>query len=116
MDRKLSREERVKKEKNKLKRICKCIPAHKLKLLDSVLDNLASLTVDLEDIERTIAADGQKAVTKNGSQEFIKAHPLLRTKGEFMQKHKDMCNMLLSHMPDEVKSKEKSKLEMLMDE
>lgn len=112
----LSRNDRIKREKARLKRICKPIPEHKLKLLEDVLKDLATLSVDLEEIEETIEEDGKKVVTKNGKQEFIKAHPLSKTKAEYIQKRKDIINMLLSHMPEELPKQKKGRLEMLANE
>ncbi|HBL82030.1 MAG TPA: hypothetical protein DD391_05435 [Clostridiales bacterium] len=106
----------IKREKTRLKRICKDIPKHKLDLLDDVLKDLAILSVDLNEIEKIIEEDGKKAVTKNGRQEFIKAHPLLKTKAEYVQKRKDIINMILSHMPDEAPEKKKSRLAELAQE
>lgn len=106
----LDRAKEIKREKSRLKRICKSIPKHKLDLLDDVLKDLATLSVDLNEIEEIINEDGKKAVTKNGRQEFIKAHPLLKTKAEYVQKRKDIVNMILGHMPDEVPQEKKSRL------
>ena len=112
----LDRPKLIKREKTRLKRICKDIPKHKLDLLDDVLKDLAILSVDLNEIEKIIEEDGKKAVTKNGRQEFIKAHPLLKTKAEYVQKRKDIINMILGHMPDEVPKEKKSRLAELAQE
>ena len=67
----MGKDERIKKEKKRLQTIYKKIPEQKL------IDNLAFMSVTLEDLMEIINNDDLVKTTINASQSFVKENPAL---------------------------------------
>ena len=73
----MTKEERIKKEKERLVKIYKCLPDDEYKTALKLIDNVAFMSVTLEDLMSIINNDELVKTTINASQTFIKEHPAL---------------------------------------
>ena len=63
-------DKKVKEEKKKLLKILSKIDDNLIEICDSLLDNIAFMSVLLDDLIKTIKAQGVKEVYKNGNNQF----------------------------------------------
>lgn len=73
----LTKEERIKAEKDRLEKIYKVLPEKEYKTALKLLDNVAFMSVTLEDLMAIINNDELVKTTINASQTFMKEHPAL---------------------------------------
>lgn len=66
----LIKEQRIKKEFNRIKRIFKNIPKAKMDTVLSLIRNAAFMTITLEDLQETINREGAVSEYKNGENQF----------------------------------------------
>ena len=66
----LIKEQRIKKEFNRIKRIFKNIPKTKMDTVLSLIRNAAFMTITLEDLQETINREGAVSEYKNGENQF----------------------------------------------
>ncbi|MCQ3908933.1 MAG: hypothetical protein MJ200_05420 [Mycoplasmoidaceae bacterium] len=73
----LTKEQRIKKERNRLIKIYKYLPDKEYKTSQKLIDNVAFMAITLEDLMNTINNDTLVKETVNASQTFVKEHPAL---------------------------------------
>lgn len=73
----ITKEDRIKKEKNRLIKICKTLPEKEFNTAKKLIDNIAFMSVTLEDLMEIINHDELVKETVNASQTFLKEHPAL---------------------------------------
>lgn len=73
----LTKEERIKAEKDRLEKIYKALPEKEYKTALKLIDNVAFMSVTLEDLMAIINNDELVKTTINASQTFMKEHPAL---------------------------------------
>lgn len=73
----LTKEARIKKEKERLIKIYKVLPEKEFKTAEKLIDNVAFMSITLEDLMGIINNDDLVKTTVNASQTFIKEHPAL---------------------------------------
>jgi len=73
----LTKEDRIRKEKNRLTKIYKFLPEKEFKTAEKLIDNIAFMSATLEDLMEIINNDELIKTTINASQIFIKEHPAL---------------------------------------
>ena len=73
----MGKDERISKETKRLQKIYKKIPEDQFKTAQKLIDNLAFMSVTLEDLMEIINNDELVKTTVNASQSFMKEHPAL---------------------------------------
>ncbi len=73
----LTKEEKIKQEKDRLIKIYKTLPEKEYKTAEKLIDNVAFMSVTLEDLMAIINNDELVKTTVNASQTFMKEHPAL---------------------------------------
>lgn len=68
---------RIKKERNRLVKIYKELPQKEFKTAEKLIDNIAFMSVTLEDLMEIVNHDSLIKETVNASQKFTKEHPAL---------------------------------------
>ncbi len=73
----LDKDARIKKETNRLRKIYKFLDENEFKTAQKLIDNIAFMSVTLEDLMKMINSDSLVKTTVNASQTFVKEHPAL---------------------------------------
>lgn len=73
----LTKEEKINSEKERLMNIYKTLPEKEYKTAQKLIDNVAFMSVTLEDLMSIINNDDLVKTTINASQTFMKEHPAL---------------------------------------
>lgn len=73
----LDKDARIKKEINRLRKIYKFLDENEFKTAQKLIDNIAFMSVTLEDLMKMINSDSLVKTTVNASQTFVKEHPAL---------------------------------------
>lgn len=73
----LDKDARIKKETNRLRKIYKFLDENEFKTAQKLIDNIAFMSVTLEDLMKMINGDSLVKTTVNASQTFVKEHPAL---------------------------------------
>lgn len=73
----LTKDARIETEKERLIKIYKTLPEKEFKTAEKLIDNIAFMSVTLEDLMAIINNDELVKTTINASQTFIKEHPAL---------------------------------------
>lgn len=74
---KKSKDTRIKEEKERLVTIYKELPQKEFKTAEKLIDNIAFMSITLEDLMEIINNDELVKTTVNASQTFMKEHPAL---------------------------------------
>nr|DAF05482.1 MAG TPA: terminase small subunit [Caudoviricetes sp.] len=73
----LEKDERIKKEFSRLKKLYKDLPEDRKKIAEKLLERAAFMAVSLSEMEETINVDGNMVTMPQGDYEIDRAHPLL---------------------------------------
>jgi glycerol-3-phosphate responsive antiterminator len=106
----LEREERIKKEIKRLKRIFKKLGLNKKKMdaAISLIKNAAFMTITLEDLQEQINAEGVISTYKNGENQWgTKQSDEVKTYNTMIKNHSSLIKQLTDLLPPE-KRKEAS--------
>lgn len=102
----MSKEERIKKEYNKLRRTFRDLDENMKKTVDSLLKNAAFMTVTLEDIQTEINRDGVKSEYDNGGgQKGFKQSDAVKTHISMTRNHATIMKQLTDLVPPVRKKK-----------
>lgn len=97
----LTREQRIKKEKLKLKRMLAEVPESKKKLCEKLIENAAFMGITLEDLQQTINEEGPVITAKNGNGfNITQEHPASKAYVAMMAKYTTTMNQLMDLLPD----------------
>ena len=92
----LEKVNRIKKEKNRLKRTLKEIDKSKKSAVESAINDVAFMAVMMEDLRENIIRDGTTVEYKNGENQFgTKQSPDAQLYLQFSQKHTQAMKILL---------------------
>ena len=72
-----TKEQRIRAERNRLIKIYKILPEKEYKTATKLIDNIAFMSVTLDDLMEIVNNDELVKETKNASQTFVKEHPAL---------------------------------------
>lgn len=72
-----TKEQRIRSERNRLIKIYKVLPEKEYKTATKLIDNIAFMSVTLDDLMKIVNNDELVKETKNASQTFVKEHPAL---------------------------------------
>lgn len=74
---KITNDERIQKETTRLNDIFKSLPEKEYKTAEKLINNIAFMSVTLEDLMEIVNKERLVKRTKNASQSFVKEHPAL---------------------------------------
>ena len=93
-------QKRIKKEIARLKKLFKEIDKNKIQLVNSTMEDVAFLTVSMQDLRENIIRDGTTVTYKNGENQYgVKQNPDAQLYLQMSQKHTQSVKVLLDCMP-----------------
>ena len=96
-----TKENRIKREKNKIKKILAEVSESKIKLNEKLIENVAFMAATLEDLQKTINEEGSVITAKNGNGfDVTQEHPAQKAYVAMMAKYTTAMNQLMSLLPD----------------
>lgn len=111
---KLDREERIKAEEKRIKKLYKDFPKSKRDFLDGLISSSAFLKVHLEDMQNDLLKNGMFEIFEQGSQRFERERPQTKTYSTYIQKYAGVQKQLIDILPSEVQKKETNDLAKFM--
>ena len=109
-----TKEERIKKELNRLKRIYRVLTPNKLAIVTPLLENAAFMKVTLEDLQKIINDNGCSDEYQNGANQFgKKASADLQAYNSLIKNYNTVSDRLEKLLPPEQR---KSRLKEMQDE
>lgn len=98
----LEKDDRIRKERNKLKRILKNIDPDKKKAIAQQIENAAWMAVSLEEIRSKIDEEGYIEYYKNGeNQSGQKESSLVRMYNNMIKNYNATIKQLLDNLPED---------------
>lgn len=111
----LTKEQKIKKEIARLKRVFKDLDKNKLQTVESLIKNAAFMAVSLEELQEIINAEGYVVEYQNGeNQKGTKQSDAVKTYIAMTKNHAAIIKQLTDLVPPE--KKKESKLQALRDE
>ena len=100
----LEKTERIKKEVRRLKRLFKEIDENKKKLVFTTIEDVAFMTITMQDLRETIVRKGTSVVYKNGENQYgLKQSPDAQLYLQLSQKQTQAMKILLDCLPKKTK-------------
>lgn len=99
----MEKEKRIKKEKNRLKKIYKDLPEKEYATAIKLIDNVAFMVVTLEDLKELINNEELITTTVNASQTFKKENPALTAYNKMYANFLKGIQQLNSLLPEQNK-------------
>lgn len=94
-----TKEQKIKKERNRLNKIYKTLPEKEYKTAIKLIDNIAFMSVTLEELMKIVNEDSLVKETKNASQTFVKEHPALTAYNKMYSNFQKGLQQLSSLLP-----------------
>lgn len=111
----LTKDQKIKKEYNRLRRIFKDLDKNKLQTVESLMRNAAFMSVSLEELQDIINAEGYIVEYQNGAnQSGTKQSDAVKTHIAMTKNHASIIKQLCDLVPPE--KKKESRLQALRDE
>lgn len=111
----LTKDQKIKKEYNRLRRIFKDLDKNKLETVESLMRNAAFMSVSLEELQDIINAEGYIVEYQNGAnQSGTKQSDAVKTHIAMTKNHASIIKQLCDLVPPE--KKKESRLQALRDE
>lgn len=111
----LTKDRKIKKEYNRLRRIFKDLDKNKLQTVESLMRNAAFMSVSLEELQDIINAEGYIVEYQNGAnQSGTKQSDAVKTHIAMTKNHASIIKQLCDLVPPE--KKKESRLQALRDE
>jgi nicotinic acid mononucleotide adenylyltransferase len=96
----LTKDERIKKEINRLKRLYKEMPKDMMNKVISLIENAAFMTITLEDLQEKINKDGTVSEYQNGENQWgTKKSPEVEIYNTMIKNHMGIIKQLTDLMP-----------------
>ena len=110
-----TKEQRIKSEKTRLKGIFKDLDENKKKLVTPLIEKAAFMSVELDDLQKTIEQDGWTSEYKNGENQYgTKKSPEAETYIALSKNYAAVIKQLTDLVP--AAKRKKSRLEALREE
>lgn len=104
----LEKQKRIKKEVNRLKKLFKEIDENKKKLVFTTIEDVAFMTVTMQDLREKIVREGTTITYKNGENQYGKKQsPDAQLYLQLSQKQTQAMKILVDCLPKADKAKEK---------
>lgn len=111
----LSKDQKIKREITRLKRVFKDLDKNKLQTVESLIRNAAFMAVSLEELQEIINVEGYTVEYQNGeNQRGTKQSEAVKTHIAMTKNHASIIKQLTELVPPE--KKKDSKLQALRDE
>ena len=94
-----AREERIKREYNRLKRLLKEVPKDKFAAAEGIVKRVAFMAITLEDLEDDINADGTVEDFKQGETSFDRQRPAVQIYNTTVKNYTTACKQLTDLIP-----------------
>lgn len=106
MDKKeLSKDSRIKREYNKIKKPFRTLPKEKLSTVENLFKNAAFMAVALQDLQEIINEKGYTEVYQNGkNQEGVKASAELQSYNQTLKSYTIVMKQLIALLPEKQRS------------
>lgn len=95
-----SREERVKREYNRLKRLLKELSKDQLSAADGILKRISFMAVTLEDLEDDINIHGEVEAFMQGDSTYDRQRPAVTIYNATIKNYTMACKQLMDLIPD----------------
>ena len=96
----LEKQDRIKKEVSRLKRLFSKIDANKKRLVFTTIEDVAFMTITMQDLRENIVRDGTTVEYKNGENQYgTKQSPDAQLYLQMSQKHTAAMKILLDCLP-----------------
>lgn len=110
----LTKEERIKKEINRLKRLFKNMPKTTMDKVISLIENAAFMSITLEDLQESINKNGVTIEYQNGENQWgTKKSPEVEIYNTMIKNHMGIIKQLTELMPEPIKKEIKEDDEFL---
>lgn len=98
---KMAKEDEIKKELAKLKKIFSHIPESKMALVEKLIQNAAYMSITLDELQATVNKEGATLTSKNGNGfDIIQEHPANKAYTALIAKYSSVISQLQSLLPD----------------
>lgn len=98
----LTKEEKIKKEENRLKRIFKDIDEKKKKVAEGLISESAFMRITLQELKEQINEFGTIDEMCQGDYTIIREHPAVKIYNTMIQRYTNLSDKLISLLPKEV--------------
>ena len=98
----LSKEEKIKKEINRLKRIYKDIEVNRKQTIEGLISEAAYMRVTLEELRNTIDTEGVIDIMPQGDYSIKREHPAMRIYNTTIQRYTSITKQLTDLLPKEI--------------
>ncbi|QMV43733.1 hypothetical protein [Cohnella cholangitidis] len=95
-----SREERIKREFNRLKRLLKDIPKEKYSAAEGIVRRVSFMAITLEDLEVDINASGAVEEFTQGDNSYERARPSVQIYNTTVKNYATACKQLTDLVPE----------------
>jgi hypothetical protein len=100
----MTKEQRIKKEVNRLKKLFQDMPTHIMNKVISLIENAAFMTITLEDLQATIIKDGAVSKYQNGENQWgTKKSPEVEIYNTMIKNHMGIIKQLTELVPEKQK-------------
>ena len=100
----LDKQKRIKKEVNRLKKLFKDIDDNKKKLVFTTIDDVAFMTITMQDLREQIIREGTTVEYKNGANQYgVKQSPDAQLYLQLSQKQTQAMKILVDCLPKKTK-------------
>lgn len=106
----------IRKEKNKINKLLKDtkIPAHKKKVLEPVIENVATMKVKLDELkEQIIHEEFMVEYDNGGGQKGIRENPIFKRYESFFKTFMIGMDRIISELPDEIPGSEMATIDAM---
>jgi len=102
----LDKENQIKKEMLKLKRLFKNLPKDKQRAAEGLIQEAAFMRVTLEETRYIIDQEGILEHFEQGAQKFLREHPATKVYNAMINRYATVCKQLFEMVPDPETSKQ----------
>jgi hypothetical protein len=99
---KLSKDERITKEVERLNNILKDLPQDKINIADGLVNEAAFMRVTLEDLKEDINKNGAVDEMPQGSYSIMRESPSVKIYNTMVQRYAGTCKEIFNLLPKEV--------------
>jgi len=96
----LDKENQIKKEMLKLKRLFKNLPKDKQRAAEGLIQEAAFMRVTLEETRYIIDQEGIIEHFEQGAQKFLREHPATKVYNSMINRYTTVCKQLFEMIPD----------------
>ncbi len=103
-----TREERIRTEYNRLKRLLKPLTKEQLAAADGLLKRVAFMTITLEDLEVDINANGEVEKFTQGDSTYDRQRPAVNVYNTTIKNYTAACKQITELIPEGAKKKDET--------